>query len=137
FDSALFHLLHRLLHPLTVLVVWRIARLIIGGTAPACVSMHERPASSPYPSWVEWAAGGGALLFAVHPLQVEAVAWATGFKDVLCGFLSCVAIWQYLRYAQTGGEVTLSGQPSDRRLWYGGGRYWLPTGGLGGSLLCQ
>ena len=105
FDPQLFHLLNLLLHPLTVLVVWRLACLLLGGTAHACVSTHERSATSPSPRRVEWAAGGGALLFAIHPLQVEAVAWATGFKDVLCGFLSCVALWQYLRYAQESGRA--------------------------------
>lgn len=47
-----------------------------------------------------WAAWAGAVLFAVHPLQVEAVAWVTGLKDVLCGLLSLVALWQYVRFAQ-------------------------------------
>ncbi len=47
----------------------------------------------------DWAACVGALLFASHPVQVEPVAWATGMKDVLSGFLSLVAVWQYLAYA--------------------------------------
>ena len=42
------------------------------------------------------AAGAGALLFAVHPLQVEPVAWVAGMKDVLAGALAIVALWQYL-----------------------------------------
>jgi hypothetical protein len=36
-------------------------------------------------------------VFALHPLQVEAVAWVSGLKDVLSGFLSLAAIWLYLR----------------------------------------
>lgn len=46
----------------------------------------------------DWAAFGGALLFAWHPVQVEPVAWITGLKDVLSGFLSLVAIWLYLKH---------------------------------------
>jgi hypothetical protein len=42
----------------------------------------------------------GAMLFALHPLQVESVAWASGFKDVLCGLLSMLAIRSYVIYAQ-------------------------------------
>src|SRR4051812_36290366 len=31
-----------------------------------------------------WAAWMGAAVFAVHPLQVETVAWASGLRDLLC-----------------------------------------------------
>ncbi len=39
----------------------------------------------------------GAVLFAVHPIQVEAVGWVSGMKDVLWGLLSLSAIDLYLR----------------------------------------
>lgn len=42
-----------------------------------------------------WAAAAGALLFAIHPVQVAPVAWATGFKDLLSGFWAIMALWQY------------------------------------------
>ena len=38
----------------------------------------------------------GALLFALHPLQVEPVAWVTGLKDVLGAFFGLAALWFYL-----------------------------------------
>ncbi|HTW95990.1 MAG TPA: glycosyltransferase family 39 protein [Tepidisphaeraceae bacterium] len=44
-----------------------------------------------------WPALAGALLLAIHPLQVEPVAWATGMKDVLCLFFCLAAIALYLR----------------------------------------
>jgi hypothetical protein len=47
-----------------------------------------------------WPALAGALVFAVHPVQVEAVGWVSGLKDVLSGLLGLVAIWQYVLYAQ-------------------------------------
>src|SRR5262245_44415844 len=93
FVPQFFHTLNLLVHLLSMLVVWRIVRLLLDRTVP-------RTATGPPLTGVEWAAGGGALLFAIHPIQVEAVAWVTGFKDVLCGFLVYVAIWQYLRYAR-------------------------------------
>jgi len=46
------------------------------------------------------AAAAGALLFALHPMQVEAVAWVSGFRDVLSGSFCAVAIWQYVAYVQ-------------------------------------
>jgi len=48
-----------------------------------------------------WCAMIGALLFALHPVQVEPVAWVSGLKDVLCGLLCAIALWQYIVYAQT------------------------------------
>ena len=36
------------------------------------------------------------MLFAVHPIQVEPVAWVTGFRDLLCGLFSLLAIHQYI-----------------------------------------
>lgn len=47
------------------------------------------------------AALAGALVFALHPVQAEPVAWVTGFKDVLSGFWSLMAIWQYILYTRT------------------------------------
>ncbi|MGA3065752.1 MAG: hypothetical protein ABSF29_02775 [Tepidisphaeraceae bacterium] len=43
-----------------------------------------------------WAAGGGALIFAVHPIQTEAVVWATGMKDLICVFFSMALILAHL-----------------------------------------
>ncbi len=46
------------------------------------------------------AACAGALIFAVHPVQVETVGWISGGKDALCGLLSVAAILSYVVYAQ-------------------------------------
>ena len=40
-----------------------------------------------------------ALLFAVHPLRVESVAWITERRDLLSGFFFLLAGWAYLRAA--------------------------------------
>jgi len=44
-----------------------------------------------------------ALLFLVHPLHVESVAWIAERKDVLCGFFFLLALLAYLRYANRPG----------------------------------
>ncbi|HEX8342798.1 MAG TPA: hypothetical protein VF624_17980 [Tepidisphaeraceae bacterium] len=46
----------------------------------------------------------GALLFALHPLQVESVAWASGLKDVLAGGLSIAAVWQFVCWRKAAAE---------------------------------
>ncbi len=50
------------------------------------------------------AAAAGAVLFAIHPIQVEAVGWVSGLKDVLSGTLSLAAIRCYLRFAMDDGS---------------------------------
>jgi cytochrome c-type biogenesis protein CcmH/NrfG len=77
-----FHCFNLLLHVLSAIVVYRILMLLV-----------KRP----------WPAAAGAALWALHPVQVEAVAWATGLRDVLCGLLVLVAIWQYLLALSTPG----------------------------------
>ena len=132
-DPALFHSLNLLLHLLSVLVVWRILCLLLSRTLPEAHS----PATRQAPARVAWVAGGGALLFAVHPVQVEAVAWVTGLKDVLCGFLSYVAIWQYLRYASGSRAAPVSGPPARRQAPRVLGPYWLATGAFMLALLAK
>ena len=63
-----------------------------------------------------WAACAGAVLFAVHPVQVESVAWVAGMKDVLCGALSMIALWQYVLFAKPDAADDAS--PGRRRLHY-------------------
>jgi tetratricopeptide (TPR) repeat protein len=39
------------------------------------------------------------LLFGLHPLRAESVAWIAERKDVLCAFFSLLSIWSYVSYA--------------------------------------
>ena len=41
-----------------------------------------------------------ALLFALHPLRVESVAWVAERKDVLCGFFYILSVIEYVKYAK-------------------------------------
>lgn len=45
-----------------------------------------------------WAAFFGALLFGIHPMRVESVAWVTERKDVLFGFFYLLCLWLYARF---------------------------------------
>lgn len=66
-------------------------------------------------------AATAALVFAVHPLRVESVAWVTERRDVLSGLFFVSAILAYLKAVGGGGQV--------RRGWYCG------TVGLFGAAL--
>ncbi|MDD2708835.1 MAG: tetratricopeptide repeat protein [Verrucomicrobiae bacterium] len=50
--------------------------------------------------WNGWRSFVIAAVFAIHPLQVESVAWVTERKDLLCGFFWLSTIWAYLRYVE-------------------------------------
>ena len=64
--------------------------------------MSRSPAPSPAAGLSpRLAAAFAALLFAVHPLRVESVAWVTERKDVVSGFFCLWALLAYLR--QHGG----------------------------------
>ena len=57
--------------------------------------------------WILWRATGAwtpswiaALVFAIHPIQVESVAWAAQRKNVLSTLLGLVAVAAYLQYVR-------------------------------------
>jgi tetratricopeptide (TPR) repeat protein len=75
-NPSVFHLLNLTIHIGATLLVFLILRRLVPGV---------------------WAAAAGAAVFAVHPIQVEAVAWVSGLRDVLAGAFSLLAIWIYLR----------------------------------------
>ncbi|MCW5892449.1 MAG: tetratricopeptide repeat protein [bacterium] len=53
------------------------------------------------------AAALGALAWAVHPLRVESVAWATERRDVLAGLFWLLAVLAYLRAHAPGRGIRL------------------------------
>lgn len=47
-----------------------------------------------------------ALLFAIHPLHVQSVAWAAELKDLQSTFFMLLTIWVYLRYRSSRSVPT-------------------------------
>jgi Flp pilus assembly protein TadD len=48
-----------------------------------------------------WRSAAVAMLFAIHPLHVESVAWVAERKDVLSGFFGLLTLLCYARYVRT------------------------------------
>ncbi len=48
------------------------------------------------------AALAAAVLFAVHPVHTEAVAWIAATGELACGLFYFAALWTFLRYARGG-----------------------------------
>jgi tetratricopeptide (TPR) repeat protein len=74
-----FHLTNVLLHATNAAVLFLALRALSGGF---------------------WRSGAAALLFAVHPLRVESVAWVSERKDVLSVLFGLLTLWAYAGYAR-------------------------------------
>ena len=63
------------------------------------------------------AAGVTGLLFGLHPIHVESVAWIAERKDLLCGLFYLLGVMMYVRYAgNTFLSFPLVGNPSEMAL---------------------
>jgi len=52
-----------------------------------------------------WRSAIVAMLFALHPLHVESVAWTAERKDVLSTLFWMLVMWAYIDYARTGSKA--------------------------------
>jgi tetratricopeptide (TPR) repeat protein len=84
-NPAGYHLTNVLLHAMVALLVYALARRLF-----ALAGLD--PAAGPSRAGALLA----ALLFAVHPLRVESVAWVTERRDLVCGVFYLGAVLAYL-----------------------------------------
>jgi tetratricopeptide (TPR) repeat protein len=94
-----FHLSVWLVHALNTALVYFLAGQLTGGQArgpaPTDPGEHKvRPYSLPLVA---------ALLFAVHPIHAESVAWIAGRSDVLCAAFVMASFIAYIRFMEGGG----------------------------------
>src|SRR4051794_36611904 len=64
-----------------------------------------------------WRCAVVAALFALHPLHVESVAWASERKDVLSACFFLLTAWAYVGYSATAGQDGARG--IRRTIYYG------------------
>ncbi|MSP40046.1 MAG: tetratricopeptide repeat protein [Deltaproteobacteria bacterium] len=101
-----YHLTSLILHVVNALVFYFLCRLIL-----TIIFATPRQAVG----WtLNLSAALAALLFALHPLRVESVVWATERRDVLSGGFFLAAIYCYLRANSSPASALESRQ---RWLW--------------------
>jgi len=110
-DARVFHTASVLVHAANALLVFDLLQRLL-----------KRP----------WPAAAGALLFALHPVQVESVAWTSGLKDLLCGTFSLLALGQYVRSVAPAGPEETAPSAGRRRL-----RYALGMAAMLAGMLCK
>lgn len=134
FDPALFHGTNLLLHLAAVLLVYGILRSLslsaTRGDPGAPGGEKDGLSAGRGAAAAIWPPAIGAALFAVHPLMVEPVAWATGMKDLLAGTLSLAAIGAYLRHMDKVPGNEAGGALKPGSLLLNAGLSFLFLGGL-------
>src|SRR5437870_238748 len=109
-----YHLTSLLLHAANAVAFFFVVRRILKRALPSPSERGHALAVS---------AGFAALVFVIHPLRVESVAWATERRDVLSGFLYVSAILIYLWACEGGAR--------------GRGWYWGAVAAFGCALLSK
>src|SRR5213594_790782 len=109
-----YHLTNLLLHAANAVLFFSLVRRILTRALPSAAERDHALAVS---------AGFAALVFAIHPLRVESVAWVTERRDVLSGLFYLSAILMYLRACERGAR--------------GRGWYWAAVGLFAGALLSK
>jgi tetratricopeptide (TPR) repeat protein len=96
-----YHLGNLLLHGFNVALVYLLARrLLLAGWPPVPPQRRGQGEGS---LAIALGAATAAVLFGVHPLRVESVAWVTERRDVLCSAFYLLAVLAYLRGVERGG----------------------------------
>jgi hypothetical protein len=96
-DPTGYHLTSLLFHAATALCFYAVARRLLARTLPARAA----------PSDIALGAAAAALLFAVHPLRVESVAWITERRDVVSGLFFMLALLSWLKQVDAPRAVRL------------------------------
>jgi tetratricopeptide (TPR) repeat protein len=89
-----YHLTNIVIHALNAVLFYHLAALLL------CRIFYDKtPLAAETRLKVELGAAFAALAFALHPLRVESVVWASERRDVLSGFFFLTTLYLYVRVA--------------------------------------
>lgn len=97
YNPAVFHAACLLVHIANCCLVYRLLRRLMADTLHLPSAMEARTAFF------------ATLLFAIHPLQVETVAWVSASKILLCTFFYLLATGLFVRYLRHGQHMAYAG----------------------------
>lgn len=101
-DPRVYHLTNVFLHVLGTILVFLVCLRILA------LARENHETSDAHPKEAElWAAFFVSLLFGLHPIHVESVAWASERKDVLYALFYLSSLYLYLGYAPFPGRKGL------------------------------
>lgn len=95
-NAAGYHLTSLVLHVLAALAVFALARRLL---------RHAMGTDGPRPVAIDVGAAAAALLFALHPLRVEPVAWVSARGTVLGGLLLVLSVLAYVTGWERGRKT--------------------------------
>jgi len=94
-----YHAGNLILHAANATLVYLIARRLLAAARDGGSQRGHAGGS------VVGAGAFAALVWGVHPLRVESVAWITERRDVLCGLFFLLAVLAYLKGLERGGDL--------------------------------
>jgi tetratricopeptide (TPR) repeat protein len=115
-DPGGYHLGNVLIHAGNAAIFYALAWRLLGAALPGAA-----------PAALRLGAAAAALLFALHPLRVESVAWITERRDVLAALFYLLTVLTWLRAGASEGAA--------RRGWYVGSLTLFALGLLSKSML--
>ncbi len=95
-DAAWFHAANVAIHALVSVLVWAVGRQVLARAVPDARA-----------SWRDAAALAAALLYGLHPLRVEVVAWISALPYALGVSLALASTWAWLSASAPGAARSL------------------------------
>lgn len=88
YEPFLYHLANWILHVANIVLVYILLKNILRATTQLL------------PDFIQWITFLTTLLFAIHPLQVESVAWVSASKVLTCTFFYLLATCTFIHFLQ-------------------------------------
>ena len=96
FNAVAFHITFLIFHIFNVVLIFYILKDILNILAPKIK-----------PNDIQLYVALVSLIFAIHPLQVESVAWISASKIILYTFFFFLALWYYIKYIHSNKTIWL------------------------------